>query len=202
MSGIGGHTEKYQTNIVPLKISNIFGKELSLIVQTKPVITNGFSSVRLIDLDKQYLQDKEIYITNPRVRGEHQNPQILVGLDYYYELVNAIDTVTLPSGLRIARTIFGPTIHGRGSTHLIKEDAQITHGLSLVYEQNESEILRKMFELDGLGISAEECTKDEDIFEYFETYSKSISFKNGVVTVPFPLKDNILDLAGNYAVPY
>ncbi|KAK6742872.1 hypothetical protein RB195_010249 [Necator americanus] len=202
MSGIGGHTEKYQTNIVPLKISNAFGKEIHMTIQTKPIITNGFSSVRLNDADKQYLQDNEICINNPRVRGEHQNPQILVGLDNYYDLVNTVDTITLPSGLRIARTVFGPTVHGKGSINSQQEATTITHGLSLVQEQNESEILQKLFELDGLGISSEECTKNENTFEYFKSYSKSISFENGVVTVPFPLKDNVIDLADNYGIAY
>ncbi|KAK6750546.1 hypothetical protein RB195_002489 [Necator americanus] len=202
MSGIGGHTEKYQTNIVPLKISNAFGKEIHMTIQTKPIITNGFSSVRLNDADKQYLQDNEICINNPRVRGEHQNPQILVGLDNYYDLVNTVDTITLPSGLRIARTVFGPTVHGKGSINSQQEATTITHGLSLVQEQNESEILQKLFELDGLGISSEECTKNENTFEYFKSYSKSISFENGVVTVPFPLKDNVIDLTDNYGIAY
>ncbi|KAK6761401.1 hypothetical protein RB195_022458 [Necator americanus] len=202
MSGIGGHTEKYQTNIVPLKISNAFGKEIHMTIQTKPIITNDFSSVRLNDADKQYLQDKEICINNPRVRGEHQNPQILVGLDNYYDLVNTVDTITLPSGLRIARTVFGPTVHGKGSINSQQEATTITHGLSLVQEQNESEILQKLFELDGLGISSEECTKNENTFEYFKSYSKSISFENGVVTVPFPLKDNVIDLTDNYGIAY
>ncbi|KAK6736395.1 hypothetical protein RB195_019213 [Necator americanus] len=202
MSGIGGHTEKYQTNIVPLKISNAFGKEIHMTIQTKPIITNGFSSVRLNDADKQYLQDNEICINNPRVRGEHQNPQILVGLDNYYDLVNTVDTITLPSGLRTARTVFGPTVHGKGSINSQQEATTITHGLSLVQEQNESEILQKLFELDGLGISSEECTKNENTFEYFKSYSKSISFENGVVTVPFPLKDNVIDLTDNYGIAY
>ncbi|KAK6761333.1 hypothetical protein RB195_022408 [Necator americanus] len=151
---------------------------------------------------KQYLQDNEICINNPRVRGEHQNPQILVGLDHYYDLVNTVDTITLPSGLRIARTVFGPTIHGKGSINSQQEVTTITHGLSLVQEQNESEILQKLFELDGLGISSEECTKNENTFEYFKSYSKTMSFENGVVTVPFPLKDNVIDLTDNYGIAY
>ncbi|KAL6727578.1 hypothetical protein Aduo_009443 [Ancylostoma duodenale] len=66
MSGIGGHTERFQSSQVALKISNAFGKEINLTAQTKPVITNGFSSVRLSDEDKQFLEANDLPICNPR----------------------------------------------------------------------------------------------------------------------------------------
>lgn len=107
----------------------------------------------------------------------------------------------MPSGLRIARTVFGPTIHGKGATP-IPTSGEITHGLSLIHEQEESDLLQNIFEPDSLGISQEECAKDGNAFEYLQSYTKSISFENGIVTVPFPLKDNILDLVDNYPVAH
>ncbi|EYC15188.1 hypothetical protein Y032_0037g3370 [Ancylostoma ceylanicum] len=223
MSGIGGHTERFKSNLVTLRVSTAFGKQINLTVHTKPIITNGFSSVRLSEEDKHFLQFKEMFICNPRVRGEHQNPHILIGLDYYYELVPPnTTTVQTPSGLQITNTVFGPSIHGKGallaaSTNegtamhglaLIEEIDEIEseestiHQLTVINDSNESQILEKMFELEGLGISQEELQKDESTFSYFQSYSKKLSFENGIATAPLPLKDNVIDLSDNYSVAY
>ncbi|KAK6762531.1 hypothetical protein RB195_023306 [Necator americanus] len=200
MSGIGGHTEKFKTFFVPLKISTVFGKEIHLTVQTKPVITNGFRF--LLEQDKQFLQNNDICLSNPRLRGEHQNLQILIGLDYYYEFVMSSTRTRLPSGLYVARTLVGPTLHGRSTSAVNVTSEEITHILTLVQQPSEADILQKIFELEGLGISSNEFSNDEKTFEYFEKYSRTISFKNSFVTAPFPLKDNAIDISDNYAMAY
>ncbi|EYC37525.1 hypothetical protein Y032_0783g2329 [Ancylostoma ceylanicum] len=132
MSGIGGHTEKFQSSSVNIKISDAYGVEFDLEIHTKPVITNGFPSVKLTEIDKEFLQKNEINLCNPRVRSEHQTPHILVGLDYYYNLVHDNGNKnTTPSGLHIAKTVFGPTLHGRGSLTCIKgQPDTVTYGLT------------------------------------------------------------------------
>ncbi|KAK6764904.1 hypothetical protein RB195_025009 [Necator americanus] len=202
LSGNGGHTEKFKTFFVPLKISTVFGKEIRLTVQTKPVITNGFRSAYLLEQDKQFLQDNDICLSNPRLRSEHQNPQILIGLDYCNEFVMSSTRTRLPSGLYVARTSVGPTLHGRSTSAVNVTSEEITHSLTLVQEPSEADILQKIFELDGLGISTNGFSNDEKTFEYFEKYTKTISFKNSVVTAPFPLKDNVIDISDNYAIAY
>ncbi|VDO56268.1 unnamed protein product [Haemonchus placei] len=82
MTGIGGHTEMFQSNVVTLRILTAYGMEIDMRAQTKPIITNGFASVNLSKEDKHFLQLNELWSCNPRVQGEHQNPHILVGLDY------------------------------------------------------------------------------------------------------------------------
>ncbi|KAK6030545.1 hypothetical protein OSTOST_03318, partial [Ostertagia ostertagi] len=51
VSGIGGHTEKFERHTVGVKISTAFGEELKFNFQTKPVITNSFPSVNLTPPD-------------------------------------------------------------------------------------------------------------------------------------------------------
>ncbi|EYC10154.1 hypothetical protein Y032_0057g2793 [Ancylostoma ceylanicum] len=142
MSGIGGHTESFQSSLVSLKICTAFGRQVDITAQTKPVLTKGFSSVTLSEEDKDFLQSNELCICNPRVRGEHQNPHILVGLDYYYQLVppNAAP-VQMPSGLYIAKTVFGPSIHGRGTlpTDAIGNNT-MTYQLTAIAESAEANI--------------------------------------------------------------
>ncbi|VDM75232.1 unnamed protein product [Strongylus vulgaris] len=114
MSGIGGHIEKFESATVPLKICSVYGKEISLTVQTN-VITSGFPSVNLTQTDADFLELHEICSANSKLQGERQMPKILVGLDRYHDLVIEEDsTKKLPSGLRIAKTMFGPAIYCRG----------------------------------------------------------------------------------------
>ncbi|EYC27635.1 hypothetical protein Y032_0009g837 [Ancylostoma ceylanicum] len=142
MSGIGGHTESFPSSLVSLKVCTAFGRQVDITAQTKPVLTKGISSVRLSEEDKDFLQSNELCICNPRVKGEHQNPHILVGLDYYYQLVppNAAP-VQMPSGLFIAKTVFGPSIHGRGTlpTDAIGNDT-MTYQLTAIAESTEAKI--------------------------------------------------------------
>uniref|UniRef100_A0A7I5E795 Peptidase A2 domain-containing protein n=1 Tax=Haemonchus contortus TaxID=6289 RepID=A0A7I5E795_HAECO len=219
MSGIGGHTEMFQSNVVTLKILTAHGMEINMKAQTKPIITNGFSSVHLSMEDKHFLELNELWVCNPRVQGEHQNPHILVGLDYYYHLVPPNSKLLqLPSGLHIAKTIFGPSIHGRGimpmqtnssGTHercsplsTDPESKQLMQQLTAISEPTEAEMLNKLFELQGLGINPHELTREDTTFSYFQKYSKRIQINNGTVTAPLPLKENVTDLSDNYAVAY
>ncbi|KAK6762167.1 hypothetical protein RB195_023036 [Necator americanus] len=139
MSGIGGHIEYFESHKVSAKLGTAFGEEICITIQTKPDITNGFPSVKLNVEDIEFLKTKTICLANSKLRGEHQNPHVLVGLDYYHDLVtDPANRIRTPSGFHTAKTVFGPTIYGQG-------------------------INKKMFELDGLGIMPEETQGDEKV---------------------------------------
>ncbi|XGW01565.1 hypothetical protein V3C99_014021 [Haemonchus contortus] len=201
MSGIGGQTETFQSNIVHLRIGTAYGRDLEILVQTKPILTNGFPAVKLCSLDRDFLEERNLLVCNPNIRGEHHVPHILVGLDHYHSFVlDSGETLKTPSGLRIANTIFGPTVYGRGLTDVAGDSTTIpivSHSMSAV-EETEREMLSKFFELEGLGISPEEYIGNETFLSYFKNYSKQVSFENGYITAPFPLKSTVQDLADNY----
>ncbi|KAK6012364.1 hypothetical protein OSTOST_22491 [Ostertagia ostertagi] len=76
MSGIGGHTEKFESHLVSLKVCSAHGQEIEMSIKTKPILPAG------------------------SLQGERQIPHILVGLDRYYGLVisnKAERDVLLPS---------------------------------------------------------------------------------------------------------
>ncbi|EYC15829.1 hypothetical protein Y032_0035g2985 [Ancylostoma ceylanicum] len=202
MSGMGGHIESFKSHIVNMRISTAFGEEIEMKIQTKPVITNSFPSVNLTSVDITFLKENNICLANSKLRGEQQIPHILVGLDHYHDLVaSPAETVRTPTGLHITRTVFGPTVYGKGTTNAENTHNTTYFGLTAVHESSEQEILRNMFELEGLGISTFECQKDDKIHEYLNEYSKRISFESGRITAPFPLKENISFLEDNYAGP-
>ncbi|KAK6748820.1 hypothetical protein RB195_001444 [Necator americanus] len=178
MSGIGGHVECFESHMVPVRLGTAFSEEMCMTIQTKPVITNGFPSVKLNAEDIELLKTNTICLANSKLRGEHQNPHFLVGLDYYYDLVtDPANGIRTPSGFHIATTVFGPTIYGRGISKVSGTANTVCHSLTGISENTEQELLQKMFELDGLGIMPEETQGDEKVQRYFEKYSKLISFE-------------------------
>ncbi|EYC34940.1 hypothetical protein Y032_1248g3781, partial [Ancylostoma ceylanicum] len=201
MSGIGGHIERFESTTVPLKIRSVYGKEINVTARTKPIITGGFPSVNLTQADADFLEVNEICLANSKLRGERQVPKILVGLDRYYSLVIEEGSVRkTPSGLRIAKTVFGPAIYGQGNLDSPQNTPPISYGLTSIHETSDNQLLQKLFELDGLGITPEGCLKDEKAENYFMDYSKLISFEKGYVKAPFPLKTNVAELQDNYSV--
>ncbi|XGW12069.1 hypothetical protein V3C99_013053 [Haemonchus contortus] len=202
MSGIGGTTETFQSSIVHVKIGTAYARDLEILIQTKPILTNGFPAVKIGPVDQQFLEKRNLLVCNPNVRGEHHIPNILVGLDHYYSFVlDSGEHLTTPSGLRIANTIFGPTLYGRGSTDTSGgtiPTPSLSYNMTVI-EETERELLSKLFELEGLRITADECTGNNNFLEYYKNYSDQVSFENGYVIAPFPLKSTVQNLADNYS---
>ncbi|KAK6046603.1 hypothetical protein COOONC_15892 [Cooperia oncophora] len=118
MSGIGGHIENFESHRVRVKISTAFGEGLEFEFQTKP--------------------GKDICLANSKLRGEHLTPLVLVGLDYYHELVESYASGTkTPSGLYISKTIFGPVIYGKGEIppQHMETKKDVAYGLTAIFEQ-------------------------------------------------------------------
>ncbi|EYB94050.1 hypothetical protein Y032_0176g555 [Ancylostoma ceylanicum] len=145
ISGIGGRTETFDSHFVPLKIVTAFGEEIEITVQTRPVITEGFPSVRLEQCDVAFLKANEIFLANTKLRGELQIPRVLVGLDYYHDLVTHIEAKT-PSGLHVAKTVFGHTIYGRGLSS-VSQSNSVSYNLTAICEKTEHQALPKISEL-------------------------------------------------------
>lgn len=71
---------------------------------------------------------------------------------------------------------------------------------ALSTNNTESEMLNRLFELEGIGISSDENEENDELLTYYKNYSKQISFENGYATAPFPLKTNVCNLADNYSI--
>ncbi|EYC18696.1 hypothetical protein Y032_0026g1315 [Ancylostoma ceylanicum] len=148
VSGNCGHVETFESHTVSLKIGTAFGEEIEITGQTRPVIANGFPSVRLGQNDAAFLKANEIYLANTRVRGEHQIPRILIGLDYYHDLITGHLTKT-PSGLHIAKTVFGPAVYGSGFTEAIQAKS-VSYNLTAICEGAVHQVQQKNPKSDGL----------------------------------------------------
>ncbi|EYC31262.1 hypothetical protein Y032_0004g2060 [Ancylostoma ceylanicum] len=198
VSGSGGHTETLKCHTVSLKIGTAFGEDIETVVETRSVITNGFPSVRLSQDDSTFLKANEIYLANPNIRGEHQIPRILVGLDYYHDLVTGHVTKT-PSGLHVAKTVFGPTIYGSGSTEVSQVES-VNYNLTAVWENTKYLALQKSSELGGLGTASEEHRKGGKSSKYSDEHTKEVFHAYGFTTSSVPLKEAATNVAKHHSV--
>lgn len=127
LSGISGISETFSSHHVAIRIQTAQGRELEFAVKTKPTITAGFPSVILTENDTKFMESNSIFLTNTRMRGEHQIPHILIGVDLYSSFVNEfVPPIQLPSGLRVAQTIFGYAAYGRGHVPCIRTNLPST----------------------------------------------------------------------------
>ncbi|WKY07883.1 hypothetical protein Q1695_007403 [Nippostrongylus brasiliensis] len=200
MSGIGVHIERFESTTVPVNIQSVYGKEMNFTVQTKPVITGSFPSVKLPQLDADFLEKHRICVANSKLQGERQLPQILVGLDRYYDLImdDGLSKKT-PSGLRIANTVFGPAIYGRGMLDGPIEPQSVSFGLTAIHETPENRVLENTIELEEVWTPTDDSQAKGKVQEYSEDYVNSMSSDSGCVTAPLPLKNMERELENNNA---
>ncbi|EYC13451.1 hypothetical protein Y032_0043g718 [Ancylostoma ceylanicum] len=190
MSGIGGRIGTFKTHVVSLKIGTAFGEEIEITMQTRPVITEGFLSVRLEQCDVAFLKANEIFLANTKLRGELQIPRVLVGLDYYHDLITHIGAKT-PSGLHVAKTVFGHTIYGRGLSS-VPQPNSVSYNLTAICEKAEHQALPKISELR----KPVERRKGENLHKY----SGEVVHAYGSTTLPFSLEGNVTDFEHNCSV--
>lgn len=105
------------------------------------------------------MEEHNVFLTNTRMRGEYQIPHILIGIDLYSSFVNeAFPSIQLPTGLRVARTIFGCAAYGRGK---VQTNSIISSTISCNTVVSESEMIKNIFELERLRISTKEGIENE-----------------------------------------
>ncbi|WKX90956.1 hypothetical protein Q1695_009641 [Nippostrongylus brasiliensis] len=170
-------------------------------MNTKPVLTNPFPAATLTHFDVQFLKDYNIFLSNPDANGEMVKPRILIGVEAYETVVLLDSTPTkLPSGLLAQNTVFGPALFGKSDA--IDRTSYAEHVVVACPEtlSDVKQELREMYELEGMGISTDEYQKNDTAYDYMNSYAKRITFKDGEITAPLPLKDNVVELDDNFKV--
>ncbi|EYB99159.1 hypothetical protein Y032_0124g1193 [Ancylostoma ceylanicum] len=190
VSGGGEHTETFQSHTVQLSIGTAFGEDIEMTVETRPIITSGIPSVKLDKVDAAFLKAGDIYLANTKIRGERQIPRVLVGLDYYHDLV--IDHITkTPSGLHIIKTVFGHTICGSGLTEVTQAES-VDYNLTAVWKNTEYHAPQKGSELDG----QRERQRNKNLSQY----SGEMFHAYGFTPTSLSLKEAATSVANNCSV--
>ncbi|KAK6018227.1 Tas retrotransposon peptidase A16 [Ostertagia ostertagi] len=99
------------SGIVDVILIDLLRKPLQLSVRTKNKITVPCPALHITPEDRDALQD--LSIAPESITATRQvTPDILIGIDYFWDIVTTDPPHTLPSGLVLCYTRFGPSISG------------------------------------------------------------------------------------------
>ncbi|GBM01529.1 hypothetical protein AVEN_202404-1 [Araneus ventricosus] len=189
----GARQAKEQSyNVVRLKLEN--RDEPSLHIEIEALETEQISATTLpvpeTNISKTFNKLKGLQLADC-VENKDKNISILIGVDYYYEIVLG-RLKRLNDKLVATETIFGWCLQGYiGLTNDL---------LSLkivVDERNISDQLQQFWKLENLGVgseSQEEHSFDADIMKEFEA---GITYQDNRYKVKFPWKSNMKHLLNN-----
>ncbi|CAL1282487.1 unnamed protein product [Larinioides sclopetarius] len=185
----GANQAKEQSyNVVKLKLQN--RDEPSLQIELEALEIDKISSATLSvpdpNISKSFKKLKNLQLADC-VNYKDKNISILIGADYYYEIVTG-RLKRLNDKLVATETIFGWCLQGYiGLTN------DILNLKIVVNDKDISEQLQQFWKLENLGIDTEsqEHLVDGDIMREFES---GITYQDKRYTVNFPWKTNMKSL--------
>ncbi|KAK6744354.1 hypothetical protein RB195_011201 [Necator americanus] len=173
--GFGGHRSTQESGTVDATLLDAANKPFPVTLRTQEVLTSQFKPYRLSKEDKHALRTFRINPDSLTI-SRHVTPDILLGIDYFWEVLKKDSPKQLPSGLMLNHLTTSPSTPPRS------ED-DITH----------------LWDLDRLGITEDpdpSVDKEEDarILKRFRDTAQVI---DGYLHVQFPWKSSHARLADN-----
>uniref|UniRef100_A0A914XBX4 ARID domain-containing protein n=1 Tax=Plectus sambesii TaxID=2011161 RepID=A0A914XBX4_9BILA len=125
------------------------------------------------------------------LQGRQATPGILIGADYFWDLVDAGEVRKLPSGFNQIGSRVGPMLCGRG---------HITSMMAIQKHQEDKSALddtiESFWKLEAIGIKDDPEVDDDDIA--LQQLQKNVRRKGGRYFVRWPWRDEQPDLPSNY----
>ncbi|KAK6750874.1 hypothetical protein RB195_002690 [Necator americanus] len=173
--GFGGHRSTQESGTVDATLLDAANKPFPVTLRTQEVLTSQFKPYRLSKEDKHALRTFRINPDSLTI-SRHVTPDILLGIDYFWEVLKKDSPKQLPSGLMLNHLTTSPSTPPR----------------------SEDDITR-LWDLDRLGITEDpdpSVDKEEDarILKRFQDTAQVI---DGYLHVQFPWKSSHPRLADN-----
>ncbi|EYC42495.1 hypothetical protein Y032_0529g2989 [Ancylostoma ceylanicum] len=109
--GFGGHKSSEESGTVTTKLIDKSNKPLPVKLRTREVLTKPLKPYHLSSEDRHTLRSYHIDPDSLSAR-RHVTPDILLGIDYFWEVLQKDTPKQLPSGLMLVQTRFGPVVSG------------------------------------------------------------------------------------------
>ncbi|KIH53908.1 integrase core domain protein [Ancylostoma duodenale] len=193
----GGHRVTEKTGLVDVQLFDSTSQSYEVRLYTKDVVAaprhpqqlhpEDFAALRSNDIDPESLLLTQTVV-----------PDILLGINYFWEVLCNVPPIVLPSGLVLSHTRFGPTVSG---ISLFVNVAQVVDHSSA---ERSVDSVTRLWDLDLLGITDDpdpSVDKDEDarILRRFQNTAEEIG---GYLYVQFPWKSSHPRLADNKLLAY
>nr|CDJ94195.1 gag protein [Haemonchus contortus] len=171
------------------------GRKIRLILRTKEHLTVPCSPINFTAEDRQFLQSHNIRLESLTI-SRAVTPDILIGIDYFWDIVTSDCPQTLPSGLLLCNTRFGPTISG--SKFFVAYLQQFSTN-STSPSPDEADPVSRFDHLDVIGIADDphpSFDQEEDSRILRELQDTTVEI-DGHLYVQFPWKSSHPRLANN-----
>uniref|UniRef100_A0A914UGX5 Integrase catalytic domain-containing protein n=1 Tax=Plectus sambesii TaxID=2011161 RepID=A0A914UGX5_9BILA len=125
------------------------------------------------------------------LQGRQVSPGILIGADYFWDVINTSKARKLPSGFNMVDSKVGPMLCGKG--HMTSMMAIQKH------QDNTSSLddtIEKFWRLEAIGVKDDPPVDDDDIA--LQQFQKNVCQKEGRYTVKWPWKEEQPELTSNY----
>ncbi|KAL6739746.1 hypothetical protein Aduo_013165 [Ancylostoma duodenale] len=122
--------------------------------------------------------------------NEKSDVDVLIGIDYYWDVVDLNRNQQLPSGFVLSYTKFGPVLSGlRTSSSSYVNTATSFKPSAVENEEHKEtdEIVRRLFGLESAGLTDDPSESDESVIQQ---YYSTVKIIDGLIHVKFPWKSN------------
>ncbi|EYC15276.1 hypothetical protein Y032_0037g3428 [Ancylostoma ceylanicum] len=188
---LGGHSTSEMSTSADVQLVDLNGKTLNFTMNTKERLTAPHNTAPVTKEDALAILSLGIEV-NP-VRSTVVIPEILLGIDYFWDVVSREPSKVLPSGMVLTHTRFGPIISGTEFFHT-------AHALTDPPDlDDDHQDVSKLWELDAIGItdnpdpSRDEEESERAVKQFFNTVQEV----DGMLFVQFPWKIKHPRLADN-----
>ncbi|KAL6742844.1 hypothetical protein Aduo_015948 [Ancylostoma duodenale] len=188
---LGGHSTSEMSTSADVQLVDLNGKTLNFTMNTKERLTAPHNTAPVTKEDVLAILSLGIEV-HP-VRSTGVTPEILLGIDYFWDVVSREPSKVLPSGMVLTHTRFGPIISG---TEFFHTSHVLTDPPDLDDDHHD---VSKLWELDAIGITDNpDPVRDEEeservIKQFFDTVREL----DGMLFVQFPWKVKHPRLADN-----
>ncbi|CAJ0590328.1 unnamed protein product [Cylicocyclus nassatus] len=200
LSTFGGNRVRKTSREVLAQAIVSNSEHLSMHLLTSEPITEPVTLARLSSEDIKYASEKNIESGILNDMDIETLPEVLVGIDYYNEILDISATpIQLPSGLYAVPTIFGHAITGLdGNT--ISETVMSFNSSTSFYEETSPDF-SAMWNLENMGIT-DTISETEENQKILKEFYDTIEIRNKEIYVKFPWKSNKMELDNNYKIAF
>ncbi|EYC41341.1 hypothetical protein Y032_0573g167 [Ancylostoma ceylanicum] len=166
------------------------GNPLAVLLKIRNCLFNSIRSPQLSSQDTEFIQDFGFDLPFYHIAATVV-PDVLIGIDYFWNIVTQEASVCLPSGLVFTHTRFGTVVSG-ASSFLQGISPTTSTGIYQSFEDDEDEEddVSRLWNLERLGTTHshgdEHTTVNTRVLEEFEGTSE---VSEGYLYVRFPWKD-------------
>ncbi|MCP4486958.1 MAG: hypothetical protein GY820_06515 [Gammaproteobacteria bacterium] len=195
---------KVESRIVNFTLFMQTGARMEMIANSLPKLTGNMKRGPLSDEDLKALQQlpRSCLADDLSVQSETFEPDILIGLDYFWDLIEFKDKRQLPSGLYLIPSKLGLILSGTTFTTAESKEASV---YSLTMEVSEHTSKKSMnfeqfMQLDLIGITDSAISNDDDMA--LQQFNSNVTYDQGRYFVTWPWKSYPPDLPDNYGLAF